>query len=62
VTFDLTGLAERLRKHAPDWQGLSLSWTDREISPNYGKAITGASFEGAGWIGEIWVERPARPS
>jgi hypothetical protein len=35
--------------------GLSLSWTDREISPNYGKAITGARFEGAGWIGEMWV-------
>jgi hypothetical protein len=55
VTFDLTGLAERIGKHAADWHGLSLSWTDREISPNYGKAITGASFEGAGWIGEIWV-------
>lgn len=55
VTFDLTDLAERIRKRAADWRSLSLSWTEREISPNYGKAMTGASFECEGWIGEISV-------
>ena len=40
---------------AADWQSLSLSWTEREISPNYGKATTSASFECAEWIGEISV-------
>jgi hypothetical protein len=38
VTFDLTGLAERIRMRAADWQSLSVSWTERQISPNYGKA------------------------
>jgi hypothetical protein len=37
---------------ATDWQSLSLSWTKREISPNYGKATTGASFQCEEWIGE----------
>jgi hypothetical protein len=26
VTFDLTGLAERIRMRAADWQSLSVSW------------------------------------
>jgi len=55
VTFDLTGLAERIQGHAADWQSLSLKWTQRGISPNYGNAATGASFEGAGWFGDISV-------
>jgi hypothetical protein len=56
ITLDITGIAERIRGHAADWQSLALSWTEREIS-DYGKATTGARFEGAGWIGEIsvWV-------
>jgi len=41
--------------HAADWQSLSLSWTERKISPNYGKATAGASFECEEWIGEIAV-------
>jgi hypothetical protein len=41
--------------HAADWQSLSVSWTEREISPNYGKATTGASFECEEWIGDISV-------
>jgi hypothetical protein len=40
---------------AADWQSLSVSWTEREISPNYGKATTSASFECEEWIGEISV-------
>lgn len=40
---------------AADWQSLSVSWTEREISPNYGKATTSAWFECEGWIGEIDV-------
>jgi hypothetical protein len=40
---------------AADWQSLSVSWTEREISPNYGKATTSASFECEQWIGEIYV-------
>lgn len=40
---------------AADWQSLSLSWTERDISPNYGKTMTSASFEGEHWIGEILV-------
>jgi hypothetical protein len=40
---------------AADWQSLSVSWTEREISPNYGKATTGARFECEEWIGEISV-------
>jgi hypothetical protein len=55
VTFDLTGLAERIRMRAADWQSLSVSWTERQISPNYGKATTNASFECEEWIGEISV-------
>lgn len=55
MTFDLTGLAERIRGRAADWQSLSLSWTERDISPNYGKAMTSASFECEQWIGEILV-------
>ena len=38
-----------------DWQSLSLSWTESEISPNYGKATRSARFECQGWIGEISV-------
>ncbi len=55
VTFDLKGLAERIRMRAADWQSLSLSWTEREISPNYSKAMTSARFECEEWIGEISV-------
>jgi hypothetical protein len=55
VTFDLTVLAERIRMRAADCQSLSLSWTESEISPNYGKATTSARFECEGWIGEISV-------
>jgi hypothetical protein len=55
VTFDLTGLAERIRMRAADWQSLSVSWTERGISPNYGKAMTSASFEWEGWLGVISV-------
>jgi hypothetical protein len=55
VTFDLTGLAERIRMRAADWQSLSVSWTERQINPNYGKATTSASFECEEWIGEIAV-------
>lgn len=55
VTFDLTGVAERIRGHAAEWQSLSLGWTHSEISPNYGKATTQAKFEGAGWLGAISV-------
>jgi hypothetical protein len=40
---------------AADWQSLSVSWTERQISPNYGKATTSASFECEEWIGEISV-------
>jgi hypothetical protein len=54
VTFDLAGLAERTRLRAADWQPLSVSWTEREISPNYGKATT-AWFEREGRIGDIDV-------
>jgi hypothetical protein len=55
VTFDLTGLAERIRMRAADWKSLSVSWTEREISPNYGKATTSARFECEQWIGEISI-------
>lgn len=55
MTFDLAGLAERIRLRAADWQLLSLSWTERDISPNHGKAMTSASFECEQWIGEIAV-------
>jgi hypothetical protein len=55
VTFDLTGLAERIRLRAADWQSLSVSWTEREISPNYGKATTSARFECEGWLGQISI-------
>lgn len=55
MTFDLTGLAERIRVRAADWRSLSLSWTESEISPNYGKAMTRASFECEHWIGEIMI-------
>lgn len=55
VTLDLAALAERIRVRAADWQALSLSWTERGISPNYGKAMTSASFECEQWIGEILV-------
>jgi hypothetical protein len=55
VIFDLTGVAERIRGHAAEWQSLSLSWTHSEISPSYGKATTQAKFEGAGWLGAISV-------
>jgi hypothetical protein len=37
VTVDLTGLAERIRLRTADWKSLSVTWTEREISPNYGK-------------------------
>jgi hypothetical protein len=40
---------------AADWQSLSVSWTEREISPNYGKATTSARFECEQWIGEIAI-------
>jgi hypothetical protein len=55
VTFDFTGLAEQIRMRAADWQALSLSWTEREISPNYGKATTSAGFECEEWTGEISI-------
>jgi len=55
VSFELTGLADRIRLRAADWQSLSLSWTETEISPNYGKATTSVRFECEGWIGEISV-------
>jgi hypothetical protein len=55
VTYDLSGLAERIRMRAADWQSLSMSWTERDISPNYGKATTSASFECEQWIGVISV-------
>ena len=40
---------------AADWHSLSVSWTEREITPNQGKATTSASFECEEWIGEIAV-------
>lgn len=40
---------------AADWQSLSAGWTERPISPNYGKATTSAWFECEEWIGEIAV-------
>lgn len=40
---------------AADWQSLSPSWTESEISPNYGKATTSTRFECQGWIGEMSV-------
>src|ERR1700722_10038064 len=33
-------LYERIRMRAADWQSLSVSWTERKISPNYCKAST----------------------
>jgi hypothetical protein len=55
VAFDLSDLARRISARDSDWLALSLIWTQREISPNYGKATTGARFECPGWLGEISV-------
>ena len=32
-----------------------MSWTEREISPNYGKATTSARFECERWLGQISI-------
>jgi hypothetical protein len=40
---------------AADWQSVSVSWTEMQISPNYGKAMASAWFECKEWSGEIAV-------
>jgi len=55
MTFDLTTLADRIRKHEAEWASLVLNWTYREVSPNYGKPTTSARFESISWLGEISI-------
>jgi hypothetical protein len=42
--FDLTPFGPRVREHAEEWSSLGLDWSVDPIHPNYGKALTWASF------------------
>lgn len=55
MTFDLTALGSKVRERTAEWDALGLAWTIRPIHPNYGKAMTSADFEGAGWLAQILI-------
>lgn len=55
MTFDLTALGSQVRERAAELDALGLAWTPGPIHPNYGKAMTSADFEGAGWLAQILI-------
>jgi hypothetical protein len=55
VAIDLTGFESRVRAHQDEWDALPLTVTVKPISPNYGKALTGAEFESADWLASVAI-------
>lgn len=55
MAFDLAAFGPRVREHAGEWDALGLEWRVGPIHPNYGKAVTGATFQNVEWIAEITV-------
>lgn len=55
MPFDLTALDSKVRERAAEWYALGLVWTTGPIHPKYGKAVTSADFEGAGWLAQIII-------
>lgn len=55
VVFDLTTFAPRVEAHSHAWDSLDLTWSVSPIHPNYGKAMTWASFESTEWLAQISI-------
>lgn len=55
MAFDLTSFEPCVRRFADDWDALALDVTVKLISPNYGKAVTGADFESDTWLATVAV-------
>jgi len=55
VPFDLTVFGPRVQEHAAEWDSLGLDWAVAPIHPNYGKALTWATFDGAEWLAQMSI-------
>ena len=55
VAFDLRDFRVGVEGHAHEWDALGLKWSLGPIHPNYGKAVTSATFEGDRWFAHISV-------
>jgi hypothetical protein len=55
VAFDLTAFGPRVQEHSEVWDSLGLDWAVGPIHPNYGKALTSATFDGVEWLAQISI-------
>lgn len=55
MAFELQTFEPAIRTLRWEWDALRLRWTVWPISPNHGKAVTRAEFEGAGWLASVIV-------
>lgn len=55
MAIDLTDFEPRVRAHDSRWADVALEVTVKPISPNYGKPVTVAEFEGAEWLASVTV-------
>jgi hypothetical protein len=55
MAFDLRAFGPRIQEHAEEWDSLGLEWTVGPIHPNYGKALTSATFDGVEWLAQISI-------
>lgn len=55
MAFNMQTFEPAIRTLRREWDALELRWTVSPISPNHGKAVTRAEFEGAGWLASVIV-------
>ncbi|MCU1668894.1 MAG: hypothetical protein JWP40_1821 [Blastococcus sp.] len=55
MPFDINAFEPSVRDYHADWASLGLAWAVGPIHPNYGKALTSATFESVGLFAEISV-------
>ena len=53
--FDLASFGLRVQDQAEEWDSLGLDWAVGPIHPNYGKALTSATFDGVEWLAQISI-------
>lgn len=53
VPIDLTMLERSIRANELDLDAAAVRWSVTPVSPNYGKAVTSAQFDGAEWLASV---------
>lgn len=53
VPIDLTTLERSIRANELDLDAAAVRWSVTPVSPNYGKAVTTAQFDGAEWLASV---------